>query len=83
MTKYSSAAGELSDSAASDYPFGPYLSKMPTNPINGKSTVMVIANGSSMPGADNSTGWIYKPSSNEFKANDNRSDDSGKRYADY
>ncbi len=52
--------------------FGPYLEKMPPNPMNGLNTVLIVPNGGQMPPAgmpDNSTGWIYKPETMEILAN--------------
>jgi len=65
------------------YKFGPYLSRMPANPINGLTTVIVVANGASMPAADDSTGWIYKPQTLQFRANMTGIDANGKLYSDY
>lgn len=66
--------------------FGPYLSKMPVNPLNGLNTVKVVANGAPMPPAgtpDNSTGWIYKPQTLEIIPNSPGVDSDGVRYIDY
>jgi hypothetical protein len=65
---------------------GPYLSKIPVNPLNGLNTVLVVPNGAAMPPAgmpDNSTGWIYKPQTMEIVPNSPGVDNEGMRYIDY
>src|SRR5688572_9244561 len=65
---------------------GPYLTKMPVNPLNTKSTITVVADGQPMPPAgmpDNSTGWIYKPQTLEIIPNSPGVDSDGIRYIDY
>ena len=63
--------------------FGPYLSKMPPNPINGLDTVIVVGNGAALPAPDGSTGWILKPQTQELIANLTGTDTDGVHYADY
>ena len=68
------------------YRFGPYVQKMPTNPINGLSSVLVVANGQAMPPAgtpNNTTGWIYKPQTLEILPNSPGTDKDGTRFIDY
>ena len=72
--------------AGSAYPFGPYVTKMPPNPLNGKETVAVVPNGGAMPPGglpDNSTGWIYKPQTLEIIPNSPGADRDGTAYEDY
>lgn len=72
--------------AGPSYPFGPYVSKMPPNPLNGKTTVLVVENGMPMPPGgmpDNSTGWIYKPQTLEIIPNSPGADRDGTAYVDY
>jgi general secretion pathway protein G len=72
--------------AGPGYPFGPYVAKMPPNPLNGKDTVLVVPNGSAMPPGglpDNSTGWIYKPQTLEIVPNSPGADRDGTAYVDY
>jgi len=66
--------------------FGPYINKMPVNPLNGLNTILVVSNGSPMPPAgkpDNTTGWIYKPQTLEIVPNSPGLDSDGTRYIDY
>ena len=65
---------------------GPYIKKMPANPLNGLNTILIVPNGSSMPPKnlpDNSTGWIYKPQTMELMPNSPGTDSEGTPYADY
>jgi general secretion pathway protein G len=83
MTSYTDAAGNTSSTSSDVYKFGPYLSQMPANPFNGKTTVTVVANGGSLPAPDGSTGWIYKPQTLQFIANVAGSDAQGVAYSNY
>jgi len=65
---------------------GPYFKKMPVNPLNGLSTILIVPNGSSMPPAglpDNSTGWMYKPQTLELIPNSPGNDSEGTPYVEY
>lgn len=63
---------------------GPYLSYLPTNPVNGLSTVLVISNGTSMPAAaDGQYGWVYQPSTGTFKSDALGDDQSGASFFSY
>jgi prepilin-type N-terminal cleavage/methylation domain-containing protein len=85
MTKYSNNKCDTSDSGSATYPFGPYLQKIPANPITGAAKVLVIPNGQAMPatfqGAD--YGWIYKPETQEIVANSSEKDANGMPYIKY
>lgn len=85
MTKYSNNACATSDTGGSAYPYGPYLQKIPINPLTGINKVLVIANGQAMPttfqGAD--YGWIYKPETQEIVANSSEKDANGTPYIKY
>ena len=65
------------------FKYGPYLSKLPENPLNKLNTVLVVANGAAVPAPDDSTGWIYKPQTQEFRANSTGNDQSGVPYSEY
>lgn len=72
-----------STTASSVFKFGPYLSRMPANPLNNLTTVLVVGNGASIPAPDDSTGWIYKPQTQEFLSNNTGSDAGGTPYSSY
>jgi general secretion pathway protein G len=65
------------------YKLGPYVSKMPANPVTGLETVLLVPNGGAFPAPDNSTGWIYKPQTLEIIPNSTGVDSDGVSYKDY
>jgi general secretion pathway protein G len=85
LTQYTNAKCDTSATASKDYPFGPYLQKIPANPLTGVSKILVIGNGQAMPttyqGAD--YGWIYKPQTQEIVANCADKDNNGVAYIKY
>ncbi len=83
MTKYTNADCDISAVYTPTHKYGPYLSKAPTNPLNGKATFAVVSGSGPMPVPDGSTGWIYKPITGELIANMGESDSNGTPYADY
>jgi type II secretory pathway pseudopilin PulG len=80
MTLHSDVSFNLSAAAL---PYGPYLSAMPADPVNGRNTVKVIGNNQPMPLPDGSTGWIYQPQTQTVIANVVGKDDSGTYYSTY
>ncbi len=60
--------------------FGPYLSRMPANPLNGKSSVTYVTGAMT---ADGASGWIYSPATREIKANLVGADTGGMAYGCY
>ncbi|MCP4711388.1 MAG: prepilin-type N-terminal cleavage/methylation domain-containing protein [Planctomycetes bacterium] len=61
LTNYSDEDGVTNDTWTARFRYGFYLRKMPENPINGLSTVQVLADADAVPAPDNSHGWIFKP----------------------
>lgn len=82
MKNRTNEAGSTGASAAT-YPFGPYLQKMPPNPINGKDSIKIVADNAAIPSADGTTGWIYKPQTQEILPNLAGNDQDGVSYAVY
>jgi len=86
-------AEDCSSSAAysSVFQFGPYLLRMPDNPVAGQTSVLTIDDGQPMP--DPSTlpimngavpyGWIYKPQTQQIMANLSGNDLNGIPFASY
>ena len=61
-----------------------YLSAIPDNPINGLSTIFALSDGTNFPvSADDSTGWLYKPSTKVIKLNSTGTDSEGTLYFNY
>lgn len=86
LTMYTDEAGSTSSSYSAVYRFGPYLSKMPSNPLNGKSGVAIDS--ASPLVADESRdgggiGWVYNPQTLELIANSAGGDYDGRNYASY
>lgn len=67
------------------YRYGPYLTKVPDNPLTGLSGILVVADGAAVPAPDKSQpyGWMYKPETMEFIPNMPGTDLSGKAYISY
>lgn len=84
MTKSSNSAGQTADVGTAGYERGPYLMKIPVNPLNNKSTVQMLRDDDDFPAnADDSDGWIYKASTSEVRSDSIGTNDSGKPYYDY
>jgi type II secretory pathway pseudopilin PulG len=83
MTSHSDVNFNLNPPGSPAYPYGPYLSALPTNPVNGRNTVEVVGNNQPVPVPDGTTGWIYKPQTQDIIANIVGKDDSGTPYATY
>lgn len=80
----SNTQGETAERGTAGYGYGPYLSKIPTNPFNGLATIEMLADGAAFPAeADNSHGWVYKAETGEIRPGNTGTDDSGRAYYDY
>jgi prepilin-type N-terminal cleavage/methylation domain-containing protein len=83
-TKASNPQGQTAAIGTAGYERGPYMERLPANPLNKFRTVQMLGNGEDFPAeADNSHGWVYKASTGEIRADSPGADDSGKRYYDY
>ncbi|HUV66921.1 MAG TPA: prepilin-type N-terminal cleavage/methylation domain-containing protein [Sedimentisphaerales bacterium] len=84
LTLSSNTSGQTAPVGTADFPRGPYLMKIPVNPLNHKDTVQVLADGDAFPAnGDDSYGWIYKAATSEVRADCGGADQGGKRYYDY
>ncbi len=84
MTKFTDEQGHVSDVRNAAFPYGPYLSQIPANPINNLSSVHIIADGVSMPcKASGNNGWVYKPENITLRADCKDSDENGVSYYKY
>ncbi len=81
MTGHTNETGNTNAVATSVFKFGPYLSKMPANPINTLSTIEISA-ASPLTG-DGSHGWVYNPATLEIIADLQGSDSNGTPYVTY
>jgi len=83
-TLSSNESGQTAPVGTPGFERGPYLMKIPVNPINHKNTVQVLLDADDFPAnADDSDGWIYKASTSEVRADSTGTDDRGTRYYDY
>lgn len=85
MTTYTDLRSNTNANYSNTFRFGPYLTRIPDNPLTGKSGVHVVANGAPLPAADRSQpyGWIYKPETSEFIPNLDGTDLESKPYINY
>ena len=84
LTKPTNEFGVSNAAATPVFKFGPYLSAMPSNPLNRLSGVWMVGDTETMPaptGVD--YGWIYKPITGEIIANSTGGDASGTPYKNY
>jgi len=84
MVRFSDETCNTSTRPSSAYRYGPYLTKMPPNPLNGKTGILVVTS-ASMPPADESQphGWIYNPVLQKIQVNMAGNDSSGIPFAGY
>ena len=63
---------------------GPYVMRIPTNPLNRLATIEMLGNGDDFPAeGDDSHGWIYKAATGQIRPDSPGTDDAGRSYADY
>jgi general secretion pathway protein G len=65
MTQPSDANGNTNAARTPDFPYGPYIREIPSNPRNALNTVT--------DGAVETSAWYYNESTGEFRANDSAS----------
>jgi general secretion pathway protein G len=84
MLYYTNVIGQPAATKSDNFPYGPYLSKMPENSFNKRATVRVLADAESFPESASGTyGWIYKPAIKEIRLDWPGTDNEGVRYYDY
>ena len=84
MTRPTDEYGVVNATATPVFKFGPYLSAMPTNPLNRLDGVWILGDSEPIPDPTNvDYGWIYKPLTGEIIANSTGSDSSGTEYKNY
>jgi len=84
LTLASRTDGSTAAPGTAGYPYGPYVrERVPENPVNTLTTVLVVADNAAFPAADNSTGWIFQPQTGKWRANSTGAAPSGKNYYDF
>jgi general secretion pathway protein G len=82
LTQYTDEVGNTNATSTAVYKFGPYLTRMPDNPLNGLATMTIVGPGGAMT-ADDSTGWLYQPSTGAIEPNSTGTDYDGRAYSQY
>jgi prepilin-type N-terminal cleavage/methylation domain-containing protein len=83
-TMASNNSGQTAAVGTAGFSRGPYMAKIPVNPLNNKSSIQMLANGDNFPAnGDDSYGWICKPATSEIRADSAGTNGNGKRYYDY
>ncbi len=83
-TLSSNSSGRTAAIGTPGFPYGPYLSRLPVNPLNNLSAVQMVSNDNPFPAAaDNSHGWICKPQTGEIRPDNPGTNDRGIAYYDY
>jgi len=76
LTTYTSSDGLVCGARDTTYTYGPYLRKMPENPLTGISTVRVVTTGALAPtGSATPAGWLFDSVSGRIVADDAANDD--------
>ncbi|MCD6393871.1 MAG: prepilin-type N-terminal cleavage/methylation domain-containing protein [Planctomycetes bacterium] len=83
LTSWSAINGDYAAAKAGIYVIAPYLSEMPENPFNQKSTLTLVDTPTFPDPASETTGWYYKPSTGEIRINTDGLDSDGMSFADY
>jgi general secretion pathway protein G len=83
LTLYTDINCNVAAQSSAVFAYGPYLSQLPANSINGMSTFEMIGNNQSMSAPDGTTGWIYQPQTQTLIANVTGNDSCGIPYASY
>ena len=85
LTLSSKVDGSSAAIGTAGFGFGPYIrERLPTNPVNTLATVLVLKDGDTFPAAaDNSTGWVYQPSTGRIRANSTGTAPSGTSYFEF
>jgi len=86
LLTHSNSTGNTSVSRTTDYPYGPYLPKIPANPFaqDNADMIGIVQTAQNMPTqASGSTGWIYQPSTGTIKLNQPGTDSEGVSFYSY
>lgn len=84
MTRASDRTSKTAQPGTPGYDYGPYLREVPTNPLNGKRSVQIIADGAALPVAgDDTHGWVFQPATQLYKSDSPGTDDKAKLYFEY
>jgi len=85
-TLSSNSSGVTAPRGTRGFSYGPYLSRIPTNPFNDSDAIQMIGNDDPFPDADEldgKSGWVCKPATGEIHPGNKGEDDGGIPYYDY
>lgn len=82
LTSYTDDTGNTSSNPSTVFKNGPYLTRMPENPINSLTSVKIIAPAGTMT-PDGSTGWVYQPVTGAIVPNLVGTDSDSKSFVKY
>ncbi len=74
--------GNTSATGGNPFTWGPYMNMLPPNPVNSKSDWKILSDSDPFT-PDDTTGWLYQPSTGLIKANVSALDSSGHAIVDY
>jgi general secretion pathway protein G len=77
MTLYTDDSGNTQAIGDTTHKYGPYLLRMPANPLSGLATIKLSTDADLTGDVDGTTGWIYNPSTQQIIANLSGSDNNG------
>ena len=85
MTRYTDLLSNSNTAYSDTFRFGPYLTRIPDNPLTGKNAVLLIPNNQPIPAPDLTQpyGWFYKPQTLQFLPNLPGTDLQGQAYMSY
>ncbi len=84
LTLPTNIRGQAGDVGDAGHPFGPYMREIPENPVNGRTSVLILGDAAQVPNSPPDThGWVYQPATMTLKADCPGTDDKGKAYFDY
>ena len=86
LTYYTDLSGNVSQTKTDVFKYGPYmkLKQFPFNPLNNNNQIREVVDAEDFPvEPDGSTGWLYKPSTQEIRLNSPGTDSKGIDYYDY
>lgn len=83
ITQYTDISGNVVATRDSSHPYGPYMERMPANPVTNYTTVRAGSGSFSAPASN--AGWWYDEDTGEFRADliDSLVDELGTRYNRY
>jgi general secretion pathway protein G len=77
-------SGQTAAPGTAGFNRGPYLLRIPSNPLNNMATIQILGDGEAFPAeGDDSHGWVYKAATGEIHADSPGTDGEGQPYYAY